>query len=129
MLSDLSPAYPKHQNVTDFRECDFGPFEGKNYIELNWDLDYQAWIDSGGELPFLKGESRKKFAERTVKAFEALNLFESDTDCALVVHGRTIMAILEVYAKPRGAYFDFQPKCGEGYILYNNGSYEQIKAI
>ena len=89
----------------------------------------QAWIDSGGELPFLKGESRKKFAERTVKAFEALNLFESDTDCALVVHGRTIMAILEVYAKPRGAYFDFQPKCGEGYILYNNGSYEQIKAI
>ena len=122
--------YPgiKQQVVPDFQECDFGTFEGKNYIELNGDLDYQAWIDSGGELPFPKGESRKEFAERTVNAFDALNLFERDTDCALVVHGGTIMAIMEEYAKPHGTYFDFQPKCGEGYILDNNGSYEQIKA-
>ena len=34
------------------RECDFGDFENKNYLELNGNPDYQAWVDSGGTLPF-----------------------------------------------------------------------------
>ena len=39
----------------ELRECDFGLFEGKNYLELNGDPDYQRWIDSGGNLPFPGG--------------------------------------------------------------------------
>ena len=27
--------------VSDLRECDFGRFEGKNYLELSEDADYQ----------------------------------------------------------------------------------------
>ena len=30
--------------VQDFRECDFGKFEGKNYKELTGDEYYQKWI-------------------------------------------------------------------------------------
>ncbi len=112
--------------VPDFRECDFGAFEGKNYAELNGDPAYQAWIDSGGELPFPGGESRKQFAQRSVIAFEKLNLFESNADCALVVHGGTIMSIMEACASPRGKYFDFQLKCAEGFILRKGGSYFRI---
>ena len=58
--------------VEDFRECDFGAFEGMNYAELNGRADYQAWIDSGGELPFPGGESRAAFAARCARACEAL---------------------------------------------------------
>ena len=44
------------------RECDFGDFENKNYLELNGNPDYQAWVDSGGTLPFPGGESREGFS-------------------------------------------------------------------
>ena len=41
--------------IPDFRECDFGAFEYRNYPELNGRDDYQKWIDSGGLLPFPGG--------------------------------------------------------------------------
>ena len=58
--------------IEGFRECDFGAFEGKNYRELTGDQDYQAWIDSGGILPFPAGNpwlllphgQRRPFKER-----------------------------------------------------------------
>ena len=109
--------------VQDFRECDFGDFEGKNYLELNGDPIYQAWIDSGGELPFPNGESRKEFASRSVSAFRSLRVFDSGHDCAVVAHGGTIMAIMEKFAKPKGSYFDFQVKCGGGFALEPDGRY------
>lgn len=118
------------------RECDFGDFENKNYEELNGNPDYQAWIDSGGTLPFPGGESMEQFKERCRKAFEKLvqeveeleartvpksrplsgqgtHLFRA----AVVVHGGTIMAILEKYGFPKKNYFDYQVKNGCGYLL------------
>ena len=78
--------------IGGFRECDFGDFENKNYAELNGRADYQAWIDSGGELPFPHGESRAQFAARCVTAFEQIR--QQDEDCAVVAHGGTLMAIM-----------------------------------
>ena len=49
------------------RECDFGLFENHNYIELSGCPEYQAWIDSGGKLPFPEGESREAFIRRTLE--------------------------------------------------------------
>ncbi len=112
--------------VKDFRECDFGDFEGKNYAELNGDAAYQAWIYSGGEMPFPNGESRKQFAERCVCAFEKLALLSSEEDCAVVAHGGTLMAIMEKYAMPKGGYFDYQVKCGEGFALEPDGSHVKV---
>ena len=106
--------------VDDFRECDFGAFEGLNYEQLNGRSDYQAWIDSGGELPFPGGESRREFAERCVRAFRKLD-YSGDT--AIVAHGGTIMAIMEALAVPQGSYFDYQVKNLEGFILSRDGTY------
>ena len=46
--------YPgqQYQCIEEFRESDFGAFEGHTYKELSGDVRYQAWIDSGGTLPF-----------------------------------------------------------------------------
>ena len=111
--------YPEKeaQAVEDFRECDFGLFENKNYAELNGRADYQAWIDSGGEASFPGGESPEMFRARCVRAFEAVRpAFCAGTN-ALIVHGGTIMAIAAHLTG--GAYFDFQVKNGEGYIWEN----------
>ena len=49
--------------IDQLAECDFGDFENKNYLELSGNPDYQAWVDSGGILPFPNGESREEFSE------------------------------------------------------------------
>ena len=112
------------ETVTDFRECDFGDFENKNYAELNGNTDYQTWIDSGGEMPFPNGESRAMFAERCVRAFQKI---QSQTeDCAIIAHGGTLMAIMESAARPVGCYYDFQVQNGEGFVLNKDGSYQPL---
>ncbi len=120
----------KIQKVTDLRECDFGDFENKNYKELSGNADYQAWIDSNGTLPFPNGESMDAFKSRCRKAFaqiaEEVSAAEQEWKASgeagtfragIVVHGGTIMAILEQYGYPKRAYFDYQVKNGCGYRL------------
>ena len=112
----LYPGVPV-EIVEDFRECDFGAFEGKNFAELDGRADYQAWIDSGGEARFPGGESCAEFARRCVRAFEGLLRRGIREDCAIVAHGGTLMAIMEKYARPSRTYFDYQVGNGEGFIL------------
>lgn len=101
-------------------ECDFGIFEGKNYKELSGDPAYQEWIDSGGILPFPGGESREVFQERCLKGFFLCiehciqNNYKS---FAMVVHGGTIMSVLDKLAVPHQDYFDWQVKNLEGYEI------------
>ena len=105
------------------RECDFGLFENHNYIELSGSPEYQAWIDSGGRTAFPNGEGREQFSRRCVEGFWECLADCKDTDrVAFVVHGGTIMSILERYAvkedgTPAGSYYDYQIKNGEGYEL------------
>lgn len=120
----------KMQKVTDLRECDFGDFENKNYKELSGNGDYQAWIDSNGTLPFPNGESMDAFKNRCLEAFARIVEEVSGAEqewiasgktgifrAGIVVHGGTIMAILEQYGYPKAAYFDYQVKNGCGYRL------------
>ena len=58
--------------IPEFREMDFGLFEGKNYQDLQGDARYQAWIDSNGTLPFPEGESREGFIARCRQGFEEM---------------------------------------------------------
>lgn len=58
--------------IPEFREMDFGLFEGKNYQDLQGDARYQAWIDSNGTLPFPEGESREDFLVRCKRGFEEM---------------------------------------------------------
>lgn len=113
--------YPNQEVVVieKLAECDFGKFENKNYEELNGSPEYQAWIDSNGMLPFPEGESKESFKERSLSGFlEALRICKKqDTAVAFVVHGGTIMSIMEQYAFPKGDYYDYQIGNGEGYEL------------
>ena len=115
-----------YETVEDFRECDFGAFEGENYASLNGRKDYQDWIDSGGEAAFPGGESRAEFAARCCRAYDEILGRGGQGDIAVVAHGGTVMAVMEKYARPRGGYFDFQVKCGEGYMMGTDGRYERL---
>ena len=55
--------------VDDLRECDFGIFEYKNYIELENNKPYRDWVDGGchGQIP--EGDHVEQFKKRCVDAF------------------------------------------------------------
>ena len=120
--------YPDSKYIicNDFRECDFGIFEGKKYDELKNDSDYQKWIDSMGTMAIPQGESHEQFKTRCCNEFESIVKAFQGT-AALIVHGGTIMAVLEKYAVPRSGFYSYQVKNGCGYITeFENG---QLKII
>ena len=97
-------------------EMDFGDFEYHNYRELAHNPEYQAYIDSGGQRTFPHGEPLEVFRRRCCKAF--LKAMEeagkrNAQSVAFVVHGGTIMAILEAFGEPQRPYFDWQVKNAE----------------
>ena len=117
--------FPGKRIITDegLRECDFGRFEGKNYTELSGDTDYRKWIDSGGMLAFPGGEDPLYFRKRCVSAYEnTLRKCPASGTAAFVVHGGTIMSVLEKYAVPKQDYFSWHCENGHGYVCEWNGS-------
>lgn len=119
----------KIETIEAFKEIDFGDFEGKNYKELADNTDYQKWIDSNGTMTFPGGEELSHFKERTVKAFfQIMDMVEArlsdknqktdagkPTRVAVIVHGGTIMAVLERLFL--GEYYSYQVKNSEGYVF------------
>lgn len=106
--------------VDAFRECDFGEFEYRNYGELNGNPDYQRFIDFGGTCGFPGGETMDEFQDRCVNEFCRVVGIEwerkPDTSIAFIVHGGTIMAILDRFSHPHKSYFEWQTENGNGYI-------------
>lgn len=118
----LFPGVP-HKVIPAFRECDFGEFENKNYRELRGNPRYQEWVDSAGALPFPGGEKPKEFRRRCREGFEEAVedlLAGRFLRCAMVVHGGTIMSILEAFADPKKGFYDWQVSNGKGFLLELN---------
>lgn len=122
----------KLQRVEDFRECDFGMFEYKNYQDLAGNQDYQAWINSYGRLPFPGGEDPAAFKQRCQAAFCKMVVgadLAGYGTIAAVIHGGTIMSIMEAYAKPHKDYFAWRPENGGGYEVETLGKGYEIKVL
>ena len=91
--------------VHDLREMCFGIFEGRNYVEMERDPDYLAWVgdDCMGRCP--GGESRAEFSDRTCAAFASLvdEALARGADMLVVMaHGGTQMAGMARSACPPG---------------------------
>lgn len=106
--------------IAEWKEMDFGAFEGKNYMQLRNDKRYQAFVDSNGTLPFPDGESREDFIMRCEKGFQRMlcELKRMDDKregktTGMIVHGGTMMALLSSLGG--GDYFDYQTANGKGY--------------
>ena len=106
--------------VPDLREMDFGVFEGRNYLEMEHDPDYRAWVDGMclGRCP--GGEKKDEYCERVCRAFSSLleqAQSEERDDIAIVAHGGTQMAVMERFAEEAQDYWTWQLPSGHGYLL------------
>jgi len=110
----LYPAIP-HEVVPDLRECDFGAFEGHTYEELKDDPTYRTWLDTAGQSAPPGGERKADMARRTLAAFRAIaSRHRPEDTIALVVHGGTIMALLEALEDSH-QFYRWQAPNGGGY--------------
>ena len=116
--------------IPEWEEIDFGRFEYKNYDDLKDDMQYQAWIDSGGSLDFPGGESKKDFILRCESGFirmcNELKLSQAakqNANCyitiGIIVHGGTIMALLTSYGEKN--FYDYQVSNGGGCVCRMTG--------
>lgn len=111
--------FPRSENYIydDLQECDFGDFENYNFEELKENKDYQQWLDSNGQMPFPHGESHEAFKARCCAAFLRAIDEHRESCLAFVVHGGTIMAVLERFAVPHKDFFNWQVKNGCGFLV------------
>lgn len=106
--------------VENLKEMDFGVFEGRNYLEMENDPEYRAWVESGCELVCPGGESKAEFSNRCCAAFEQLadRAFDAGEEILVIMaHGGTQMAVMERYALPHREYYSWCGPNGGGYLL------------
>ena len=104
----------------DLREMCFGAFQGKNYVDMEKDPDYLAWVgeDCTGRCP--GGETKAEFSERTCAVFERLiaEAFRNNEEMLVILaHGGTQMAVMEKYAVPQKDYYSWCGANAGGYVL------------
>ena len=106
--------------VPGLEEMDFGAFEGRNFQDMADDPAYRSWVEGGCLGPCPQGESKGDFCRRVCRSFEELMqaaLGRGEKTLTLVVHGGTVMALMERYGLPRRSYFQWHIGCGEGLLL------------
>lgn len=106
--------------VEDLKEMNFGSFEGRNYIEMEHDPDYLAWVEANCETACPDGERKDQFCDRTCAAFSRLvdeSLQKGKKQLVIVAHGGTQMAVMERFAIPHYAYYHWCAPNAGGYKL------------
>lgn len=104
--------------VDDLREMDFGDFENRSYLDMEHDFSYRTWVAGNCLAPCPNGESRACFSRRVCDTFSSLVIAaeKSGQDPVFVVHGGTIMAILEHFSLPHRDYYTYSVKNCHGYV-------------
>lgn len=106
--------------VEDLKEMNFGSFEGRNYIEMEHDPDYLAWVKANCETACPDGERKDQFCDRTCAAFAKLvdQAFAAGREqLVIVAHGGTQMAVMERFAVPHHEYYHWCAPNAGGYKL------------
>ena len=105
------------EEVTGFREVDFGIFEMQSYDQLKDTPEYQAWLtgDNEANIP-PQGESGAQMKARVLEAFSEIR-----EDSCIITHGGVIATIMEHLFPEEGKNrYQWQPKNGSGYCLKDN---------
>ncbi len=115
--------FPNARQVVapDFREMDFGIFEGLNYEEMTGNEEYQKWVDGmcRGKCP--GGESMPEFVDRVCAAFEGVvreAMAAGEKQLFIAAHGGTVMALFSRCGRPEKDYYDWFVKNGGGYVAH-----------
>ncbi len=112
------------------RETDFGAFEGQTCDELKDNPAYCAWLDAAGEIPPPGGEGKAAVRRRVLNAFlSAVEGHGEEERLAFVVHGGTIMTLLEALEDSRQFYRWQAPNGGGFRCRWQNGALSEVEKL
>lgn len=126
--------YPniQYEVIDGFKEYNFGIFEMKSYEELKFNKSYLSWInDEKGEIVCPNGESKKDYRKRVKETFVNITkdiIAKNISNAVFICHGGTIGTILELFYDNSKNFYQWQPRCGEGYKMVVTGK-EKIEII
>ena len=106
--------------VDGLKEMCFGSFEGRNFIEMEKDPEYQAWVEANCESSCPDGERKTDFSDRICRTFAALvdkALSDGEERLVILAHGGTQMAAMERYALPHRDYYKWCAPNAGGFVL------------
>jgi alpha-ribazole phosphatase len=114
-----------YQADASWRECNFGEFEGKTYVDLEKNEDYRKWIDDPYAFAPLNGESLKDLEMRVVGALKKL-----PNDAVAVTHGGPIRVILTKFSPDKQGFWSWDIPHGTGFRLEweSDKAFEEGKA-
>nr|WP_295972844.1 histidine phosphatase family protein [uncultured Bacillus sp.] len=118
----LFPGRNIHQ-MPEFREMNFGSWEGKVYEELSGDPAYKEWLESWLETEIPGGESAVRFNARVQSGWEKVNGFIVQSrvaTTAIVTHGGVIRYLLSQYGDKERHFWDWKIPHGSGFELIWN---------
>lgn len=124
--------FPEARLITidEFREMNFGSFEGKNYDELKDNPYYRKWIDESRGLPkeeldsiyknlmpadeasVVLPEDNNEFRIRVLSGFKRIIAGTNGRDIMVIAHGGTIMALASLCSE--NDYYKYMVKNAEG---------------
>ncbi|TES56348.1 histidine phosphatase family protein [Halalkalibacterium halodurans] len=121
--------FPGHeiQAFPEFREVNFGCWEGKRYDELMDEPSYRQWLEDAEQFYPPDGETLPTFYKRVNQGWEKL-LQEANARkahrLAVVTHAGVIRVLLDTWARREDVTFwDWKIPFGVGYWIF--GTYEK----
>ena len=112
MLRDMEADGLLAKGTADVTAERFGSFEGRNFIEMEKDPEYQAWVKANCESPCPDGERKTDFSDRICRTVAELidkALAAGEERLVILAHGGTQMAAMERFAVP---HRDYNAWCG-----------------
>lgn len=104
----------------NFRELNFGCWEGKTHQELEHLEEYKAWLQDPFSSPLPDGENYRQFGarirgawEKWLQTVEQYNLKRT----AIVTHGGVIRYLLTELAPDKKEFWEWNIENGRGYEL------------
>ena len=112
-----------HSVRPGLREMDFGRFEGRSYEQLKEEPDYLKWISGDNEKNVCPGgESGEQMRQRVIAGFYRILRNDPAERMVIVTHGGPIAVIMQEMFPEKGFNrYEWQPACGEGYLLKITG--------
>lgn len=111
------------EEVQGLREIDFGLIEGRSHDELMKDPEYRKLLEEKTFPQAPDGEDLEEFTLRCASSFKRIVEAEfaaSSKEVNFVIHGGTIMTLMNKFANPSREFFDWRVNNCKGYCLETN---------
>lgn len=114
--------YPNRDIIVldNFREYDFGEWEGKTATQLQNDDNFKKWIADSQSVTPKGGENTQDFSNRIINTFDKLieGMMRASIESAvIVVHAGVIMTLLSRFGIPKASFYDWLMNSGCGFSV------------